>query len=91
MTTGNIMNSYGKRTVKKADQPRRCGSAVGLIGNGDGRCCRTRGCRRVIVEDFYNYAPREQYIERRGYHVRTKPDFTPITIAMRGGPTCVRF
>jgi hypothetical protein len=24
MTTGNIMNSYGKRTVKKAAQPRRC-------------------------------------------------------------------
>jgi hypothetical protein len=24
MTTGNIMNSYGKRMVKKADQPRRC-------------------------------------------------------------------
>jgi hypothetical protein len=23
MTTGNIMNSYGKRTVKKADQPRK--------------------------------------------------------------------
>ncbi|MGZ5873966.1 MAG: hypothetical protein ACXWKP_17835 [Bradyrhizobium sp.] len=41
---------------------------VRLICNEDGRCYRTRGGRRVIVEDSYNYAPRERYIERRGYH-----------------------
>ena len=50
---------------------------VGLIGNEDGRCYRTRGGRRVIIEDFYNCAPRGRYIERRRYHVRTEPDFTP--------------
>jgi hypothetical protein len=41
---------------------------VRLICNEDGRCYRTRGGRRVIVEDSYNYAPRERYIERRSYH-----------------------
>ena len=34
-----------------------------------GRCWRQRGARRVVVEDSYNYyAPRERYIERRGYY-----------------------
>jgi hypothetical protein len=33
----------------------------------DGRCYQTRGGSRVIIEDSYNYAPRERYIERRGY------------------------
>jgi hypothetical protein len=40
---------------------------VRLICNEDGQCYRTRGGRRIIVEDSYNYAPRERYIERRGY------------------------
>jgi hypothetical protein len=40
---------------------------VRLICNEDGRCYRTRSGSRVIVEDSYNYAPRERYIERRGY------------------------
>jgi hypothetical protein len=40
---------------------------VRLICNEDGRCYRTRGGSRVIVEDSYTYAPRERYIERRGY------------------------
>jgi hypothetical protein len=39
---------------------------VRLICNEDGRCYRTRGDRRVVVEDSYNYGPRERYIERRG-------------------------
>jgi hypothetical protein len=41
--------------------------SVRLVCNEDGRCYRTRGGSRVIVEDSYNYAPRERYIERRGY------------------------
>jgi hypothetical protein len=41
---------------------------VRLICNEDGQCYRTRGGRRIIVEDSYNYAPRERYIERRGYN-----------------------
>jgi hypothetical protein len=52
---------------------------VGLIGDEDGRCYRTRGGRRVIIEDFYNCAPRGRYIERRGYHVRIEPDFNPTS------------
>ena len=32
------------------------------------RCWQDRGPRRVIVQDSYNYAPRERYIERRGYY-----------------------
>jgi len=38
---------------------------VRLVCNEDGRCYRTRGGSRVIIEDSYNYAPRERYIERR--------------------------
>ena len=40
---------------------------VRLVCNEDGQCYRTRGGSRVIVRDSYNYAPRERYIERRGY------------------------
>jgi hypothetical protein len=41
---------------------------VRMICNENGRCWRERGARRVIVEDSYGYAPRERYIERRGYY-----------------------
>lgn len=40
---------------------------VRLICNEDGQCYRTRGGRRVIVEDSYNTMPRERYIEQRRY------------------------
>jgi hypothetical protein len=40
---------------------------VRMVCRDDGRCYQTRGGSRVIVEDSYNYAPRERYIERRGY------------------------
>jgi hypothetical protein len=40
--------------------------------SGDGQCYRTRGSRRVIIQqeygNSYNYVPRERYIERRGYY-----------------------
>ncbi len=38
---------------------------VRMICNEDGRCYRTRGDRRVYIDDSYNYEPRERYIERR--------------------------
>ena len=41
---------------------------VRMVCNENGRCWRERGARRVIVEDSYGYAPRERYIERRGYY-----------------------
>jgi hypothetical protein len=47
--------------------------SVRLVCDEAGRCYRTRGGRRVVVEqeygDSYNYyPPRERYIERRGYY-----------------------
>ncbi|MBR0951021.1 hypothetical protein [Bradyrhizobium canariense] len=41
---------------------------VRMVCNEEGRCWRERGERRVIVRDSYGYAPRERYIERRGYN-----------------------
>lgn len=44
---------------------------VRLVCDDAGRCYRTRGGRRVVVEEYgnsYNYAPRERYIERRYYN-----------------------
>lgn len=41
---------------------------VRMVCNDQGRCWRERGSRRVVVEDSYGYAPRERYIERRGYY-----------------------
>jgi hypothetical protein len=41
---------------------------VRMVCDDNGRCWRERGERRVIIRDSYNYAPRERYIERRGYY-----------------------
>jgi hypothetical protein len=42
---------------------------VRLVCDDNGNCYRTRGGRRVIVGDSYNYyQPRERYIERRSYY-----------------------
>ena len=44
---------------------------VRLVCDDAGRCYRTRGGRRIIIEEYgnsYNYVPRERYIERRGYY-----------------------
>ena len=46
---------------------------VRMVCNEDGRCWRERGERQVIVResrDSYGYAPREGYVERRGYEAR---------------------
>jgi hypothetical protein len=46
---------------------------VRMVCNENGRCWRERGERRVIIrehDDSYAYAPRERYIERRGYEER---------------------
>jgi hypothetical protein len=42
---------------------------VRTVCNEDGHCWRSHGERRVIIHerDSYGYAPRERYIERRGY------------------------
>ena len=39
---------------------------VRMVCNEFGRCWREPG-RRVIIDNSYNYAPRERYIERRYY------------------------
>jgi hypothetical protein len=43
---------------------------VRMVCNEYGRCWREHSERRVIVQpgDSYGYAPRERYIERRGYY-----------------------
>jgi hypothetical protein len=41
---------------------------VRMVCDEDGNCYRTRGNRRVIIRDSYNYAPRERYIERRHHY-----------------------
>jgi hypothetical protein len=45
---------------------------VRMVCSEEGRCWRERGERRVIRDpsDSYGYAPRERYIERRGYEER---------------------
>ena len=40
---------------------------VRMVCDDSGRCYRTRGGSRVIVQDSYAYAPRERYIEHRRY------------------------
>ena len=44
---------------------------VRMVCDQYGRCYRTGGRRVVIQRDYgdsYDYAPRERYIERRGYY-----------------------
>jgi hypothetical protein len=46
---------------------------VRMVCNEGGRCWRERDERRVIIRDpgdSYGYAPRERYIQRRGYDDR---------------------
>jgi hypothetical protein len=44
---------------------------VRMVCNEDGRCWRDRRDRRVVIRNSYGYdAPRERYIERRGYEDR---------------------
>ena len=41
---------------------------VRMVCDGNGNCYQTRGGRRVIVGESYNYyQPRERYYERRTY------------------------
>lgn len=41
---------------------------VRTVCDEDGRCYRTRGSKRVVIRDSYNYyEPRERYYERRVY------------------------
>src|ERR1700687_5944464 len=41
---------------------------VRMVCDQYGRCWRDRGSRRVVIQDSYDYAPRERYIEHRGYY-----------------------
>jgi hypothetical protein len=49
---------------------------VRMVCDENGRCWRAHGERRVIIRDrdSYDYAPRERYIERRGYYDRDYGD-----------------
>ena len=41
---------------------------VRMVCDQYGRCWQHRGPRRVVIQDSDDYAPRERYIERRGYY-----------------------
>ena len=43
---------------------------VRMVCDENGRCWRERGDRRVIRDSYGYDAPRERYIERRGYEER---------------------
>lgn len=68
--------AFAASPVVPAEQisPSDTATQVRMVCDEDGRCYRTRGQRRVVVqdgdEDGYAYAPRERYIERRGYDER---------------------
>jgi hypothetical protein len=62
---------------------------VRMVCNEYGRCWRERSGRRVIVEDSYGSAPRERYIERRGYYddgPRVGVGVGPVGIGIGVGP-----
>jgi hypothetical protein len=50
---------------------------VRTVCDDSGRCYRSRGSRRVVIQreygDSYDYAPRDRYIERRGYGYYEEP------------------
>jgi hypothetical protein len=56
---------------------------VRTVCNEDGQCYRTRGGSRVIVRDSYGYAPREGYVERRGYRDRDWDDGSRAGVGFR--------
>jgi hypothetical protein len=63
---------------------------VRMVCNENGRCWRERGERRVIIRepgDSYGYAPRERYIERRGYDDRGGIGFRApgVSVGIGGG------
>jgi hypothetical protein len=55
---------------------------VRMVCDEDGRCYRSRGSKRVIIENSYNYAPRERYIEHRSY--RDYDDGPRAGVGIRG-------
>lgn len=59
-------------TANRSAVPDSDVQTVRLVCNEYGRCWRQRGERQVIVRESYGYyqAPRERYIERRGYGER---------------------
>lgn len=57
-------------SADRSVQPNSSIQNVRMVCNENGRCWRERGERRVIIRDpgdSYGYAPRDRYIERRGY------------------------
>ena len=58
-------------TVDRSIVPDSDVQNVRMVCDEYGRCWRQRGERRVVIRDAYGYdAPRERYIERRGYGER---------------------
>jgi hypothetical protein len=57
-------------SINPSMQPDSAIEQVRLVCDDYGRCYRTRGGRRVVIQQDYgdsdNYRPRERYVERRG-------------------------
>jgi hypothetical protein len=72
---GALLSSGGNAAplaISPSMQPDTAIEQVRLVCDDYGRCYRTRGGRRVVIQqdygDSYNYVPRERYVERRGYY-----------------------
>src|SRR4051794_27446505 len=72
---GALMSSGANATpltISSSMQPEAGIEQVRLVCDDYGHCYRTRGGRRVVIQqdygDSYNYVPRERYVERRGYY-----------------------
>ena len=80
-TAGTLMvtaASAAPLTLSTSSAPESSLQNVRMVCNEDGRCWRERSERRVIIRegrDAYGYAPRERYIERRGYEERSGVGF----------------
>jgi hypothetical protein len=81
--------SAAPRSPSVSAAPESSIQKIRMVCNENGRCWRERGERRVIVReprDSYGYAPRERYIERRGYEEGGGIGFSAPGVSVGIGP-----
>jgi hypothetical protein len=71
-------------TSSEYTNPALLAEQVRMVCDDSGRCYRARSERRVIVRESYGYAPRDRYIERRGYRDRDYDDGARVGIRAPG-------
>ena len=67
--------------------PAEAATPVPMVCDDYGRCYRTRSSRRVVIQrdyDSYDYAPRENFIGRRGYYDYDQPAGVGVGIHVPG-------